>query len=266
MDQCAALSRTKLPSQQLNRDVKRSAGDDSSTEDTSDAEVCAICALPASNGRLGPDARCIGCSADDCTLLVAPPSVPDALGRTLRDALVESSYRLAISGWLSGEERPEQSLQANLRALSTAMLRATAQPGKDSFELTARDVARAVCVGPALVAAAGTLGGARLSALLSRTVRLALQNCGESDGVSATVAASRGAAFSAAVKKLRDEVDVDAPITLSVLCRAICAPRVIEVAEAALRGEARDMARTCVNGTVHGAGCDCGMIMGGGFL
>jgi hypothetical protein len=242
--------------------------DDSESADAkSDDEVCAICALPASNGGHGADARCAGFGEliSGCTLSAAPPSVPDALERTLRDALFEASYDTII-GWIDGDELPKQSIQANLRALSAAVLRATAGRGDDSLELTARDVARAVCVGPALVAAAGVLGKARLSAPLSRVVRLALVNC-ESASVSATtVRASRAEMFSQAVQKLCADGGTDAPITLSVLCSAICAPRVIEVAEAALCGEARDTALACTNGTMHGAGCDCGAVMGGGFL
>ena len=249
-------------------DHARCSADRNSNDDT---ELCAICMLPASIGH-GADARCAGCSKtlDGLTsglgLATVSPSVQVALERTLRDALAEASSKVAITGWLGRGERPERSLQANLRTLSAAMLQVTAQGGEDSLELTARDVARAVCLGPALFAAAGALGGSRLSAALSRIVRLALQYC-ETPGISDTVAASRATAFTAAVKRLRDEVDADTPITLSVLCGAVCAPRVLELGEAALRGEAREMALVCANGTtIHGAGCDCGAVMGGGFL
>ena len=127
----------------------------------------------------------------------------------------------------------------------------------------ARDVARVVCLGPALVAAADKLGGPKLSALLSRTVRLAFAAC---EGRTARLAES----FASAVERLRKASD--APITLQLLCSAVCAPRALEVAEAAL-----EMAEAELRGKVlttrkdlaacfHGAGCDCGGVMGGGFL
>ena len=228
--------------------------------------------------------QCAGC--DDPTgsaPVSALLSVPEALRRTLRDAIVEASSKVAITGWLGplqvlagrhGPPVPERPLQANLRALNAAVLRAAAQHGnlspdneKDSSmaELTAIEVARAVCIGPALFAAASALGSAQLSAPLARTVKLALLAC-ESADVSATVAASRSATFSAAVERLRDAADADAPITLPVLYSAVCAPRSLEAAEAALCGVGRAMGFACTKGTMHGAGCDCGTVMGGGFL
>ena len=257
-----------------------SANDERSYKENSATEVlCAICALPASNGKQDGDARCEACDEPTGFALICPPaaspSVPDALRLTLRDALVEASSKVTITGWIDTDEQPERTLQANLRALSVAMLRATAQRGNYSSdsekpstnELTARDVARAVCIGPALAAAAGALGGAQLSAPLSRTVRLALTACDDAD-VSATVAASRFATFCAAVKRLRDAGAADAPITLQMLCSAVCAPRTLAKVEAALHGEARAeaMALACTKGTWHPAGCDCGVVMGGGFL
>ena len=150
--------------------------------------LCAICALPASNGGYGADARCTACDeAADCTL-AALPSMRVALSRTLRDALVEASSKAAIPCWLSPDERPERSLQDNLSALSAAKLQATAQwdghEKPSATELTARDVARVICLGPALGTAASVLGGSQLSAPLSRVVRLALLAC-ESGGGSA---------------------------------------------------------------------------------
>ena len=224
--------------------------------------LCAVCGLPASNGRHDAEARCTGCG--ETTGLAQPPvvtlpSVRDALSRTLRDALVEASARAAIPCWLGPDERPEWSLQANLRILSAAMLQAADSETPSATQLTARDVARAVCLGPALATAAGVLGGSQLSAPLSRTVRLALAAC-ESTGGSAE-------AVAAAIQRLREAADSDAPITLSLLCSAVCAPRALEVAEAALRG-GREGARREESGTctVHGAACDCGGVMGGGFL
>ena len=237
------------------------------------AALCAICGLPASNGGHSGDARCRDC--DETTggraLVAAKPSMRDALACTLRDALVEASSKATIPRWLDADERPERSLQANLRALSAAMLQATAQCGDYSvdsekpsrMELTARDVARVMCLGPALVTAAGVLGGPQLSAPLSRTVRLALLAC-ESTGGSAE-------AFAAAIERLREAADADAPITLPLLRSAVCAPRALEVAEAALRGRREGTLATrgesLASCTVHGAAtCDCGGVMGGGFL
>lgn len=278
----------------VNREVESEDDDDGANE--SDAEVCAICALPASNGGLGAYARCAGCdekkkrtgsrigrcadptgSAPVSALL----SVPEALRRTLRDAIVEASSKVAITGWLGplqvlagkyGSPVPERPLLANLSALSAAVLRAAAQRGgfspdsenPSTAELTAIEVARAVCIGPALIAAASALGSAQLSAPLARTVKLALLAC--ETGVSATVAASRSATFSAAVERLRDAADADAPITLPVLCSAVCAPRSLEAAKAALCGMDRATGLACTKGATHGAGCDCGAVMGGGFL
>ena len=259
------------------RDAVSDSDDGSATDDDSrtsnkkgdDGELCAICALPALHGERGADARCEECTATGCALL-APPTVPNTLGRTLRDALVGASAKVALAGWSDQDERPERSLDANLRALSAAMLQATGQGGDQPpiSELTALDVARAVCIGPALVATAGALGGANLSAPLARTVRLALLVCDDAS-VSATVAASRSASFSAAVERLRRAADAEALLTLTRLCSAVCAPHVLEVGAAALRKEARAWARAmslaCTNGDgmMHGAGCDCGV---GGFL
>ena len=225
--------------------------------------LCAICALPASNGGHGADARCTACDeAADCTL-AALPSMRVALSRTLRDALVEASSKAAIPCWLSPDERPERSLQDNLSALSAAKLQATAQwdghEKPSATELTARDVARVICLGPALGTAASVLGGSQLSAPLSRVVRLALLAC-ESGGGSAE-------AFGAATERLREAADADAPVTLSLLCSAVCAPRVLDVAEAALCGRREARGERLASCTIHGVStCDCGGVMGGGFL
>ena len=220
--------------------------------------LCAICALPASNGGYGADARCTACDkAADCTL-AALPSMRVALSRTLRDALVEASSKAAIPCWLSPDERPERSLKDNLSALSAAKLRATAQwdghEKPSATELTARDVARVICLGPTLGTAASVLGGSQLSAPLSRVVRLALL-------------AGSAEAFGAATERLREAADADAPVTLSLLCSAVCAPRVLDVAEAALCGRREARGERLASCTMHGVStCDCGGVMGGGFL
>ena len=268
--QRAGAQRSLRPAEMMYRDVDSEDDDDESI----DTVICAICALPASNGGRDEDARCAGCDETTGWLIAAPPSVPDALGRTLRDALVEASAKVASTDWLGQGEQPERSLQANLRALSAAMLRAAARraefsPGsnqRSTSELTAVEVTRAVCIGPALVAAARVLGSAQLMAPLSRTVRLALLACENAPGTSATAVASRSATFVAALEKLRNAADADAPITLQALCSAVCTPQALELAEAALHGEDRAMTLACTNGTMHGAGCDCGAVMGGGFL
>lgn len=259
------LSQALGPAETACRDV----GSVDDNEDNGADECCAICALPASNGGRGADARCVGCNdTTGWALAMPPPSVPDALGSVLRDALVEASSKATVTGWLGEDARPERSLEANMRALNAA-LRATARRGDvapdsetpSTSDLTAREVARVVCIGPALAVAAGVLGSAKLCAPLSRALRLAILAC-ESAGNSATVATSRSSTFAAAAERLRDAAGADAPITLPVLCSAVCAPRALELAESALRGEARAMALACL----HGTGCDCGAIMGGGFL
>ena len=260
--------------EESNAKNQRSYKENSATE-----VLCAICALPASNGGKEGDARCEACNEPTGFALICPPaaplSVPEALRLMLRDALVEASSKVTITGWIDRDEQPECTLQTNLRSLSAAMLRATAQRGTYSSDsekpsmsqLTAHDVARAVCIGPALASAAGALGGKQLSAPLSRAMRLTLLVVDEAN-VSATVAASRLATFGAALTRLRDAAAADAPITLQMLCSAVCAPGTLEKIEAALHGEARAeaIALACTNGTWHPAGCDCGAVMGGGFL
>jgi len=100
---------------------------------------------------------------------------------------------------------------------------------------------------------------AQLSAPLSRVVRLALLAC-ESGGGSAE-------AFVAATERLREAADADAPVTLSLLCSAVCAPRALDVAEAALCGRREARGERLASCTMHGVStCDCGGVMGGGFL
>ena len=229
-------------------------------------EICAICALPAANGGSGAAARCTECS--EIEIPAAPLSMRDALSRTLRDALVEASGKASIPCWPS-HERPEQTLQDNLRDLRAGMQQTTARCGDvsakgekpPSADLTARDVARVVCIGAPLVTAARVLGGAQLSAPLSRTVRIALLAC-ESTGGSA---AAWIKAFASAVEKLRAAAaDADTPITLASLCGAVCTPLVLELAEAALRPKREGPEATASSCT--DPSCDCGGVMGGGFL
>ena len=204
----------------------------------------------------------------------SPSTLYDALARTLGDALLEASRGAGVPDWLAPDDAatPTQSLNANLRHVSALIgqachcpprvrcPRAMPQASSDvdiicgecddsEVDLTARDLARASCLGPALVVAAGELGGAKLSAPLSQTVRLALFASSGAD------VASAAGTFAEAVARLRQASET--PLTLRLLVRAVCAPRALEETGAALCSRRETPGSQDAADCAHGAACDC---------